>query len=251
MSARPEHGTGERPTGEPSAALFPPWPERERIDDELTRKLAEAQARVAAGSATPTLDLEAFRRELAAFDFAAPRAVAGAARLVRRRARARDRASDPSALFRALQSGTEFSGAVRRPAGRLVQPAGGELVDLAGGRGARGARHPHGGAACRISRAVRRPLHLGRIRGELHGHALRPDARASAVRGRRRARLSGSAGVLHLAGVPPQLGQDRAPSRHRAQRRAAGGDRRDGPHVRRGARGRPSPPIGRPAAYRC
>jgi aromatic-L-amino-acid/L-tryptophan decarboxylase len=75
MSARPERGTGERPTGEPSAALFPPWPHRERIDDELTRKLAEAQARVAAGSATPTLDLEAFRRELAAFDFAAPRAL--------------------------------------------------------------------------------------------------------------------------------------------------------------------------------
>jgi hypothetical protein len=73
MSARPE--LGEPATGEPSAALFPPWPDRRRIDDELTRKLAEAQARVAAGSATPTLDLEAFRGELAKFDFAVPRAL--------------------------------------------------------------------------------------------------------------------------------------------------------------------------------
>ncbi len=56
-----------------SEALFPPWPERQRIDDYLTRELARAQARVAAGSATPTLDMEAFRRELADFDFAVPR----------------------------------------------------------------------------------------------------------------------------------------------------------------------------------
>ncbi len=56
-----------------SEALFPPWPERERIDDHLTRELARAQQRVAAGSATPTLDMDVFRRELAGFDFAAPR----------------------------------------------------------------------------------------------------------------------------------------------------------------------------------
>jgi hypothetical protein len=57
MSARPDREPGERPADEPNAALFPPWPERERIDDELTRKLSQAQARVAGGSATPTLDL--------------------------------------------------------------------------------------------------------------------------------------------------------------------------------------------------
>jgi len=57
----------------PSEALFPPWPERRRIDDYLTRELAEAQTRVVAGSATPTIDMDAFRRELAAFDFATPR----------------------------------------------------------------------------------------------------------------------------------------------------------------------------------
>jgi glutamate/tyrosine decarboxylase-like PLP-dependent enzyme len=57
----------------PGEALFPPWPERQRIDDYLTRELARALQRVAAGSATPTLDLEAFRRELAGFDFAVPR----------------------------------------------------------------------------------------------------------------------------------------------------------------------------------
>jgi len=61
-------GTVKR-SSEPCAALFPPWPERERIDTELTRKLAEAQSRIAAGPATPDMDLEAFRRELAGFDF--------------------------------------------------------------------------------------------------------------------------------------------------------------------------------------
>ncbi len=58
---------------EPNRALFPPAAERERIDDYLTRELARAQERVVAGSATPTLAMDAFRRELADFDFAAPR----------------------------------------------------------------------------------------------------------------------------------------------------------------------------------
>jgi glutamate/tyrosine decarboxylase-like PLP-dependent enzyme len=57
----------------PIEALFPPWPERQRIDDYLTRELARAQERVAAGSATPTLDIDAFRSELENFDFAVPR----------------------------------------------------------------------------------------------------------------------------------------------------------------------------------
>jgi glutamate/tyrosine decarboxylase-like PLP-dependent enzyme len=58
---------------QPNQALFPPAAERERIDDYLTRELARAQERVVAGSATPTLAMDAFRRELAGFDFAAPR----------------------------------------------------------------------------------------------------------------------------------------------------------------------------------
>lgn len=58
---------------EPNQALFPPAAERERIDDYLTRELARAQQRVVAGSATPTLAMDEFRRELAGFDFAAPR----------------------------------------------------------------------------------------------------------------------------------------------------------------------------------
>jgi aromatic-L-amino-acid decarboxylase len=61
----------------PTEALFPPWAERQRIDDYLTRELARAQQRIAAGSATPTLDMDAFRRELAGFDFAAPRTLPG------------------------------------------------------------------------------------------------------------------------------------------------------------------------------
>jgi glutamate/tyrosine decarboxylase-like PLP-dependent enzyme len=57
----------------PSQALFPAAAERQRIDDYLTRELARAQERVALGSATPTLDMEALRAELASFDFASPR----------------------------------------------------------------------------------------------------------------------------------------------------------------------------------
>ena len=59
--------------GGPVQALFPSAPERRRIDDYLTRELAQAQERVAAGSATPTLDMGAFRRELDGFDFTEPR----------------------------------------------------------------------------------------------------------------------------------------------------------------------------------
>jgi aromatic-L-amino-acid/L-tryptophan decarboxylase len=65
--------TGDAVIPEPVEALFPPWPERERIDDYLTRELARAQERVAAGSATPTIDMDALRRDLAGFDFAVPR----------------------------------------------------------------------------------------------------------------------------------------------------------------------------------
>jgi glutamate/tyrosine decarboxylase-like PLP-dependent enzyme len=57
----------------PVEALFPPRQERLRVDDYLTRELARAEERVVAGSATPTLDMESFRRELSGFDFTAPR----------------------------------------------------------------------------------------------------------------------------------------------------------------------------------
>ncbi len=57
----------------PVEALFPPWPQRLKIEDDLTRELALAQQRIAAGSVMPTLDMDEFRRELAGFDFAVPR----------------------------------------------------------------------------------------------------------------------------------------------------------------------------------
>ncbi len=53
----------------PDAALFPAAAERERIEDYLTRALALADSRVRAGAATPTLDMQAYRRELESFDF--------------------------------------------------------------------------------------------------------------------------------------------------------------------------------------
>src|SRR5258708_36905145 len=60
---------------EPGAELFPARPTRERIDDLLTRELADATERVARGSVMPTLDMAKFRQELAGFDFETPRPV--------------------------------------------------------------------------------------------------------------------------------------------------------------------------------
>ncbi|MBV9826459.1 MAG: pyridoxal-dependent decarboxylase [Alphaproteobacteria bacterium] len=57
-----------------AAALFPTREERERYDDLLTRALLDAAERIAAGAVPPRLDVDAFRTELAAFDFARPRA---------------------------------------------------------------------------------------------------------------------------------------------------------------------------------
>jgi glutamate/tyrosine decarboxylase-like PLP-dependent enzyme len=64
---------GDSPIAPPDARLFPARTERQRIEDYLTRALALADQRVCAGAATPTLDIEAFRRELERFDFSATR----------------------------------------------------------------------------------------------------------------------------------------------------------------------------------
>jgi glutamate/tyrosine decarboxylase-like PLP-dependent enzyme len=64
---------GESAIAPPDAALFPARAERQRIEDHLTRALALADRRVCAGGTTPTLDMEAFRRELETFDFASQR----------------------------------------------------------------------------------------------------------------------------------------------------------------------------------
>jgi aromatic-L-amino-acid/L-tryptophan decarboxylase len=57
----------------PVEALFPPRQTRERLDDWLTRALASAAERIAHGSVVPDIDMDAFRRELAGFDFVVPR----------------------------------------------------------------------------------------------------------------------------------------------------------------------------------
>jgi glutamate/tyrosine decarboxylase-like PLP-dependent enzyme len=54
-------------------ALFPTREERQHWDDFLTRELACANDRVAAGSVTPAFDFSAFKSKLAEFDFRAPR----------------------------------------------------------------------------------------------------------------------------------------------------------------------------------
>src|SRR5215471_3642724 len=56
----------------PIAALFPMRQERLSWDSMLTGELALAADRIVRGSVTPTLDLNSFRNELAAFDFGSP-----------------------------------------------------------------------------------------------------------------------------------------------------------------------------------
>ena len=59
--------------GAKNPSLFPSREAMERVDDFLTRELVSANDRVARGSVVPTLNFDAFRAELAAFDFSAPR----------------------------------------------------------------------------------------------------------------------------------------------------------------------------------
>jgi glutamate/tyrosine decarboxylase-like PLP-dependent enzyme len=53
----------------PVESLFPPRATRERLDDWLTRALADASERITRGPVVPDIDMEQFRRELARFDF--------------------------------------------------------------------------------------------------------------------------------------------------------------------------------------
>lgn len=55
------------------AALFPKREQRERVDDYLTRALADATERVKAGPVMPDIDMARFRETLAAFDFRDPK----------------------------------------------------------------------------------------------------------------------------------------------------------------------------------
>ncbi|SRR5579875_535920 len=55
------------------AALFPPGEERQAYDDFLTRDLARANESIARGPVVPDFDPVAFKKELAGFDFQAPR----------------------------------------------------------------------------------------------------------------------------------------------------------------------------------
>ena len=61
------------PIAPPVAALFPERAARERVEDRLTRALADAQERVLRGPIMPDIDMTQLRRELAACDFAQPR----------------------------------------------------------------------------------------------------------------------------------------------------------------------------------
>lgn len=57
----------------PVAALFPDRGAREKVEDGLTRALADAAERVLQGPVMPDIDMAQLHRELAAFDFVQPR----------------------------------------------------------------------------------------------------------------------------------------------------------------------------------
>ena len=57
----------------PVPALFPQRDQRERVEDYLTRALADATERVKAGPVMPDIDMARFREVLAAFDFRDPK----------------------------------------------------------------------------------------------------------------------------------------------------------------------------------
>jgi glutamate/tyrosine decarboxylase-like PLP-dependent enzyme len=57
----------------PQAALFPPRDTRTRVDDLLTRALADAGERILQGPVMPSVDRAKLREQLAAFDFTTPR----------------------------------------------------------------------------------------------------------------------------------------------------------------------------------
>jgi glutamate/tyrosine decarboxylase-like PLP-dependent enzyme len=59
----------------PVASLFPDRATRERVDDWLTRELANATDRIAVGPVMPRLAMAKFRQELAGFDFQTPQPV--------------------------------------------------------------------------------------------------------------------------------------------------------------------------------
>jgi glutamate/tyrosine decarboxylase-like PLP-dependent enzyme len=63
----------QNPLPEAAAALFPKPAERMRIEDWLTVELQTALLHIQAGPVAPTVDMAAFRAELAAYDFDKPR----------------------------------------------------------------------------------------------------------------------------------------------------------------------------------
>lgn len=58
-----------------NSVLFPSRDQRALQDENLTALLTEVDQRIAAGPVTPTINLDHFKAELAAFDFSAPRAL--------------------------------------------------------------------------------------------------------------------------------------------------------------------------------
>jgi aromatic-L-amino-acid/L-tryptophan decarboxylase len=65
--------SNQNPLPEASSVLFPDAAQRKRIEDWLTSELQGALLRIQSGPVAPTIDMNAFRTELRAYDFDQPR----------------------------------------------------------------------------------------------------------------------------------------------------------------------------------
>ncbi len=126
-------------------------------------------------------------------------AARAAARMDPRAHGAWNRANDESALLRLVQSGREFSFAMRRPHRERLQPAAGELCLIARSGGARKPRDPRRRGPRRLRRRGDGSFRHGRFGGQLHRPGMRAHRGPPALRARGSTHLPGRPGVLHLA----------------------------------------------------
>ena len=149
-------------------ALFPRPHDRTRTDDLLTLRLQDARAHVVAGSVTPTLDVGAFKAELAAFDFATPRPLDDVlAWAIARLERGIVHITHPRYLG-LFNPGPNISGTMCRSHRRRVQSAARHRNHLAGPGRTGSARDSHHRPARRSSGRIDGTFHHRRRRGKLH-----------------------------------------------------------------------------------
>ena len=173
MKSLPAQITGPPGPGELASALFPSPDDRARLDNFLTGALADANCRVHAGAVTPTIDLDAFGQELAAFDFQDPQPLDEMLTwTIAQLERGVVHINHPR-YFGLFNPSATFPAQCADRIAATFNPATRYFHDVAGSRGDRDPCHPLCRAPRRVFLGQRGPLHDRRRRGELHGASLR------------------------------------------------------------------------------